>query len=146
MTQTCIIIGASHAAAQLTASLRQEGWGGDILVISDEPHLPYHRPPLSKAFLSGEKTVDGLTIRPAAFYEKQNVRFRQGRVTAINRDQQTLTLGEDEQLSYDKLALCTGARVRKMEVPGCDLTGIHYLRDLADAEAVKASYCARNSG
>jgi len=139
MSQTCIIIGASHATAQLTASLRQEGWGGDILVISDEPHLPYYRPPLSKAFLSGEKTAKSLAIRPDAFYEKQNVRFRQGRVTAINRDRQTLTLGGDEQLSYDKLALCTGARVRTVDVPGCDLAGIHYLRDLADAESIKAS-------
>lgn len=138
MTQTCIVIGASHAAAQLTASLRQEGWHGEILVISDEPHLPYHRPLLSKAFLSGERTAESLAIRPAAFYEKQKVRFRHGRVTAINRDQQTLTLGVGEELSYDKLALCTGARVRKVDLPGCDLSGIHYLRDMADAGAIKA--------
>ncbi len=140
MTETCIVMGASHAAAQLVTSLRQEGWDGEILVISDERHLPYHRPPLSKAFLSGARTVKSLAIRPAAFYEKQNVRFRQGRVTAINRDQQTLTFGEGEaeELSYDKLALCTGARVRKVDLPGCDLSGIHYLRDMADAESIKA--------
>ncbi|MBK1887118.1 NAD(P)/FAD-dependent oxidoreductase [Marinobacter sp. DY40_1A1] len=143
MNRTCIVIGASHAAAQLTTSLRQEGWEGDILVIGDEPHLPYHRPPLSKAFLSGEKTAESLPIRPAAFYQKNDIQFRQGRVTAINRDQQTLTLvgggGESEQLSYDKLALCTGARVRKVELPGSDLDGIHYLRDMADAESIKRS-------
>lgn len=147
MTQRCIVIGASHAAAQLIASLRQEGWDGEILVISDEPHLPYHRPPLSKAFLSGEKSAESLAIRPAAFYQKQGVAFRQGRVIAINPGQQTLTLGggegqgerEREVLSYDKLALCTGARVRKVDLPGCNLSGIHYLRDLADAESIKAS-------
>ncbi|SOB76998.1 3-phenylpropionate/trans-cinnamate dioxygenase ferredoxin reductase subunit [Marinobacter sp. LV10R510-11A] len=153
MTQTCIVVGASHAAAQLVTSLRQEGWDGEILVISDERHLPYHRPPLSKAFLSGARTAESLAIRPAAFYEKQNVQFRQGRVTAINRDQQTLTFvegagergseGENEKeskvLSYDKLALCIGARVRKVDLPGCDLSGIHYLRDMADAESIKAN-------
>ncbi|MFP3976490.1 NAD(P)/FAD-dependent oxidoreductase [Marinobacter sp. KMM 10035] len=146
MNRTCIIVGASHAAAQLTTSLRQEGWKGQILVIGDEPHLPYHRPPLSKAFLSGEKTAESLPIRPAAFYQKNDIQFRQGRVTAIKRDQQTLTLvggdgerdGESEQLNYDQLALCTGARVRKVELPGSDLDGIHYLRNMADAESIKA--------
>jgi 3-phenylpropionate/trans-cinnamate dioxygenase ferredoxin reductase subunit len=106
-----IIIGASHAAAQLTTSLRQEGWEGDILVIGDEPYLPYHRPPLSKTFLSGDKTIEELFIRPAAFYEKNNIQFKQGRVTAINRAQQTLTLSDGTNLAYDKLALCMGARV-----------------------------------
>lgn len=137
MTHKCIIIGASHAAAQLTTSLRQEGWDGEILVIGDEPHLPYQRPPLSKAFLSGEKTADSLVIRPATFYEKHNVQFRQGRVTAINRKQQTVTLGDGEALNYDKLVLCTGSRVRKIDLPGCDMNGIHYLRNIADAESIK---------
>ena len=138
MTETCIVMGASHAAAQLVTSLRQEGWNGEILVIGDEPHLPYHRPPLSKAFLSGEKTVESLVIRPAAFYQKNEVQFRQGRVMSINRDQQTLMLGDGEELSYDKLALCMGARVRKADLPGCDLKGIHYLRNMADAESIRA--------
>lgn len=142
MTRKCIIIGASHAAAQLTISLRQEGWDGEILVIGDESHLPYHRPPLSKAFLSGEKTVETLSIRPAALFKKNNVQFLQGRVTAINRNKKTLTLrtnqGGVDELSYNKLALCTGARVRQVKLPGCELNGIHYLRDLADAESIKS--------
>lgn len=137
MPQTCIIIGASHAAAQLIPSLRQEGWDGRILVISDDPNLPYHRPPLSKAYLSGEKTADTLAIRPAAFYEKQNAEFMLGHVDAIDRDAKTLQLRNGETLSYDKLALCTGARVRKVEMTGSGLQGIHYLRDMADAEAIK---------
>lgn len=147
MTKVCIVIGCSHAAAQFTTSLRQLGWDGEILVIGDEPHqLPYHRPPLSKAFLSGEKTAETLLIRPAAFYEKNDIQFRRGRVTAIDRQQQTVTLqtddGSDEQLSYSKLALCTGSRVRKVNLPGCELGGIHYLRDLADAESIKAGVVA----
>jgi len=132
-----IIIGASHAAAQLTTSLRQEGWDGDILVIGDEPYLPYHRPPLSKTFLAGEKTVDDLLIRPAAFYEKNNIQFKQGRVIAINRTQQTLTLSDGTQLAYDKLALCMGARVRKAAIVGEELSGVHYLRNIADVKGIQ---------
>ena len=88
MTKRCIIIGASHAAAQLATSLRNEGWDGEILMIGDEPHLPYHRPPLSKTFLAGDKTVEGLAIRPAAFYDKNDIQFQVGRVTVINREKQ----------------------------------------------------------
>jgi len=143
MTKRCIIIGASHAAAQLAPSLRQEGWDGDILVVGDEPHLPYHRPPLSKTFLGGEKTVDGLAIRPAVFYEKNNIRFMEGRVTAIDRHKQTVTLLGGQELSYDKLALCMGSRVRKVSLPGNDLDGVHYLRDIADGEGIK-NYVAKD--
>jgi len=118
---TAVIIGASHAAAQLSASLRLEGWDGDILVVGDEPYLPYQHPPLSKTFLSGDKTVADLYIRPAAFYEKSNIRFRQARVTAIHRAQQRLTLDDGASLAYDKLALCMGARVRKACLQGEEL-------------------------
>jgi len=132
-----IIIGASHAAAQLSTSLRQEGWEGDILVIGDEPYLPYHRPPLSKTFLSGDKTIEELFIRPAAFYEKNNIQFKQGRVTAINRAQQTLTLSDGTNLAYDKLALCMGARVRKASIVGEELAGVYYLRNIADVKSIQ---------
>lgn len=137
MKKTCIVIGASHAAAQLCASLRQEGWDGDILLIGDEHHLPYHRPPLSKTFLSGEKTADQLAIRPAAFYEKNEIRFRHGRVEAIDRQKQTITLDDGDELAYDKLALCVGSRVRKVSLPGSELGGVHYLRDVAHGESIK---------
>jgi len=136
--QTCIIIGASHAAAQLAPSLRQQGWEGKIIVIGDEPYVPYHRPPLSKAFLSGEKDVDGLLIRPAAIYEKNNIEFKLGaRVEVIDRAHKTVTLQSGEVLNYDKLALCTGSRVRKVTLPGTDLEGVHYLRDIRDVEGIK---------
>ncbi len=138
MTKKCIIIGASHAAAQLAPSLRQGGWEGDILVVGDEPYLPYHRPPLSKAFLAGEKTVDSLAIRPEAFYENNNIQFMVGRVTAIDRDTKTLTLTDGQELSYDKLALCMGSRVRKVSLPGSELQGIHYVRNIADAEGIRS--------
>jgi 3-phenylpropionate/trans-cinnamate dioxygenase ferredoxin reductase subunit len=137
MTKKCILIGASHAAAQLAPSLRNEGWEGEILLVGDEPYLPYHRPPLSKTFLSGEKTADSLAIRPAAFYEKNNIQFRQSRVTSINREQQTISLSDGQELSYDKLALCMGSRVRQIPLPGEKLDGVHYLRNIADVEGIK---------
>lgn len=137
MNKRCIIVGASHAAAQLCVSLRQAGWSGDILMIGDEPQLPYHRPPLSKALLAGEKTVEDIVIRPATFYAKQNIRFQQGRVTALDRIQKMLTLADGSQLNYDKLALCTGARVRRIAVPGAELAGVHYLRNLADVQGIQ---------
>lgn len=142
MNQTCIIIGGSHAAAQLIPSLRQEGWEGGIRVISNEPYLPYHRPPLSKAYLSGEKTADTLNIRPEAFYQKQNAEFVTGQVVGIDPQQQTVSLANGEVLLYDKLALSTGARVRTVDLPGATLSGIHYLRNMSDAEAIKNAVVA----
>lgn len=137
MTNRCIIIGASHAAAQLAPALRQEGWEGDILVVSDEPYLPYHRPPLSKAFLAGDKSIEELQIRPQAFYDKLDVSFKQGWVTEIDKAQKTLSLESGETLEYVKLVLCTGARVRKISLPGSELSGIHYLRDIDDVQGLQ---------
>lgn len=138
MTSTCLIVGASHAAAQLALSLRQEGWEGRILVLGDEASLPYHRPPLSKAYLMGEKSHADLLIRSQAAYDKMGVEFQLGvRVQAIDRVAKTLTLDNGDRLSYDKLALCTGSRVRTVNLPGADLRGVHYLRTLADIERIK---------
>lgn len=137
MTKRCIIVGASHAAAQLAASLRQESWDGEILMIGEEPYLPYHRPPLSKTYLTDGKSAESLAIRPAAFYEKKAIQFQSGRVTAIDRAQKKLTLSDGQELGYDKLALCLGSRVRKVDLPGCELEGVYYLRDIADVEGIK---------
>lgn len=133
-----IIIGASHAGAQLCASLRQEGWKGEILVIGDESSLPYHRPPLSKTYLSGKSSLDELLIRPLSFYEKHTITFRHARVTSINRQARTVTLSDGEEIGYEKLALCLGARPRRLPVEGAELPGVHYLRDAADIEAIRA--------
>jgi 3-phenylpropionate/trans-cinnamate dioxygenase ferredoxin reductase component len=138
MSQTCVIIGASHAAAQLAPTLRQEGWQGRIIVIGDEAHIPYHRPPLSKTYLSGEKTMDEIYIRPAAVYEKAEVEFLLNtRVDSIDRQNKTLSLNNGDSIAYDKLALTLGSRVRKVDLPGVELDGIYYLRDAADVEKIK---------
>ncbi|WP_371830397.1 NAD(P)/FAD-dependent oxidoreductase [Antrihabitans cavernicola] len=132
-----IIVGASHAGAQLCASLRQEGWEGEILLIGDEPALPYHRPPLSKTYLANKTTLDDLLIRPSAFYAKNDITIRHATVTSIDREAHVLTLSGGEELSYDKLALCLGARPRRLPLAGSDLVGVHYLRDAADIEAIR---------
>lgn len=141
MTRTCIIIGAGHAAAQLSTSLRQEGWEGEIIIIGDEPYPPYHRPPLSKTFLAGDKTVDDLAIRPSGFYEKNKITFRRGHVRHIDREKQVVTLDENHSsshtLDYDKLALCMGGRARILSLPGSGLKGVHYLRGIDDVENMR---------
>ena len=141
MTQsTCVIIGASHAGAHLAACLRQQKWAGRIIVIGDDDRLPYHRPPLSKALLAGKQSIDQLLIRPESFYQKQNIEFMLNRkVARINRTDKTLQLADGETLAYDKLALCTGARVRRLDICGAELKGVHYLRHYRDVENIKTN-------
>ena len=139
----CVIIGASHAGAQLCVSLRQGGWEGSITVIGDEADLPYHRPPLSKDFLSGDKAIDEILLRPASVYENANVQMKLGtRVGAIDRKAKTVLTDDGETLAYDKLVLATGARVRHLPVPGAELGGVFYLRDTNDVRAIKSGVTA----
>ena len=139
MSEIFVIVGASHAAAMLAPSLRQQGWQGRIVVVGAELSLPYHRPPLSKDYLAGEKTLDEILIRPAKVYEKSEVEFILGTsVEAVNRDNKTVRLSNNETLSYDKLALTVGSKVRKVNLPGVDLDGVFYLRDLKDVERISA--------
>lgn len=139
MKGTCIIVGASHAAASLAPTLRQSGWEGAITIVGDEPHLPYHRPPLSKEFLSGAKSLDDIRIRPGEVYAKADIEFLSGmHVQSIDRDAKEIHLANGNRLRYDKLALTVGSRVRRVDLPGVDLAGVHYLRTIADVEAIRA--------
>ena len=135
----CIIIGASHAAVQLMISLRQHGWEGSITVISDESHLPYQRPPLSKAYLANTIADEQLALRAPAAYEKLNITFKLSTtVTAIDTDNKQVHLDSGEVLHFDKLALCTGARARPLHIPGADLNAVHYLRTMDDVKGIQA--------
>ncbi|TWG91547.1 3-phenylpropionate/trans-cinnamate dioxygenase ferredoxin reductase subunit [Nocardioides sp. J9] len=133
-----IIVGASHASAQLCASLRQEGWTGEVLLVGDEPSLPYQRPPLSKTYLAGRTSLDELLIRKPDFYDKQQVDVRHGRVTSIDPGARQVTLDGGEALAYDKLVLCLGARPRRLDLPGADLAGVRHLRTAEDIEGIRA--------
>ena len=138
-SQRALIIGASHAGAQLAASLRQDGWSGEIVLIGEEPTVPYQRPPLSKAYLAGKTTLDEITIRSSDFYSKQRIQLLNAHVEAIDRSAGHIVMSTGDTLTYDKLALCTGARPRQLRVPGADLAGVHYLRTAADVELIRTS-------
>lgn len=136
--ERAVIVGASHAGAQLAVSLRQYGWTGEIVLIGEEPWLPYHRPPLSKGFLNGSKNADDLLIRKRDAYEKADIDIRVGeRVVALDRDAKTVETAGGEIVGYSKLALCLGAAVRTLPIPGAELHGVHYLRTLADVERIR---------
>ena len=117
-SQRALIVGAGHAGVQLAASLRQEGWTGEIVLIGEESALPYQRPPLSKAYLAGKSTLDELAIRSAEFYSKQGIQLLDATVEAIDRSAGHLALSAGDTLPYDKLALCTGASHRRLSIPG----------------------------
>jgi len=138
---TIVIVGGGQAAGQAAASLRQEGYAGEIVVIGEEPHIPYQRPPLSKQYLSGEYGIERVHLRPAKFYETKGITVRSGvRVAAIDPDARVVSCDDGQRLGYDKLLLATGARPRKFDTPGGDLPGVHYLRGIADAEAIREGF------
>ena len=141
MTERVLIIGGGHAAGQCAASLRQKGWAGEITIAGEEAYPPYQRPPLSKAFLAGELDAERLYLKPRAFYDKQNIALRLGaRAVRIDREAKEVRFADGAAAAYDFLVLATGARVRKLNVPGADLQGVGYLRDIDDVEALKARF------
>lgn len=133
MTESnCIIVGASHAGVSLALALRKEGWSGPIKLISAENELPYHRPPLSKEHLAGQKELDSIRLRPQKIYDDNAIDLLLGTtVLSIDRDNQRVQLSDGSSLAYDKLALCTGARVRKLPF-GQELERVLYIRTATD--------------
>jgi len=139
MTETVVIVGAGHAAGQAVATLKQRKFGGKIVLIGDEPHLPYQRPPLSKKFLAGEMPPERLYFKPASFYDDDNIDVRlDTRVESIDRDARRLRTEAGDDITYDKLILALGSRARRVPVPGASLPGVHYLRSIADVDAIRA--------
>ena len=133
-----VIVGAGQAAGQAAASLRQGSFEGGITVVGDEAHAPYQRPPLSKQYLAGELGVENVLLRPESFYEGKDIDLKTGvRVTAIDRGAKAVNMDNGETLSYDQLLLATGGRPRELTIPGSDLAGIHYLRSIADVNAIR---------
>jgi 3-phenylpropionate/trans-cinnamate dioxygenase ferredoxin reductase subunit len=138
MPETFVIVGASHASVQAIDTLRREGHAGPIVLVGDEPSLPYNRPPLSKKFLSGELDRERLLLRSPQYYAQHGVETRLGsRVTAIDCGARRLRLSDGGELDYGKLLLCVGSRPRRLAVPGNALAGIHCLRTIADVDAIR---------
>jgi len=137
-----VIVGAGHAGGTLAALLRQHGWAGPITLVGDEPVPPYQRPPLSKAWLKGEADADSLALRPTEFYAEHGIDLRLNtRVVAIARGWEggEIELESGERLPYDRLALATGARARRVPLPGLELEGVLELRTASDADRLKAA-------
>jgi 3-phenylpropionate/trans-cinnamate dioxygenase ferredoxin reductase subunit len=135
-----VVVGAGHAAVEFVDALRAEGFGGPVTVLATEVHPPYQRPPLSKDFMgaaAGEE--DALPLRAETFFAQRDIEFRPGvGVTRIDRPSRQVETTTGELLPYGRLVLATGARNRRLQVPGVDLPGIHYLRTLDDAQRLRA--------
>ena len=139
MAETIIVIGAGHGGAQIVESLRSGGFDGTLIMIGDEAHKPYDRPATSKELLSGGIEMERVFLKREQFYIDKHIDLRLGTtVTAIDRYARTVTLANGESLGYDKLVIATGARARRITVPGADLDGVFYLRSLADSQAIGA--------
>ena len=132
-----VIAGAGHAGFQLAVSLRQNGFSKRIVLLNDEAHLPYQRPPLSKAYLKGTGGPDTLMFRPEKFYHDQRVDLIADRVVSIDRGARRVSLASGTSLDYGHLVLATGARNRLLDIPNANLDGVRYLRTLDDSEALR---------
>jgi 3-phenylpropionate/trans-cinnamate dioxygenase ferredoxin reductase component len=137
MHSTILVIGAGHAGVQAVDTLRKEGFTGRLVLVSDEAHLPYQRPPLSKAFLSREKDLTGILLRHASYYPGHDVELKLN-VRALNIDSRarSVLLSDGAVITYDRLLLCTGSNSRALSCLGSGHRGVHYLRTVRDAEAI----------
>lgn len=139
MTKRIVIAGAGHAAGQAVITLRQEKFSGQIILVGDEPYLPYQRPPLSKKFLAGDMLAERLYIKPESFYDDPRIIPQLNtRITAIHPTEKTVTIENGDPIAYDKLILALGSRANALRVEGADLEHVHYLRSISDVEAIRA--------
>ncbi len=137
--RTVVIAGAGIAGASAAETLRREGFAGRIVLLGDEPEPPYERPPLSKGYLLGTTPEEKLFPRGADGYAALGIELRTGaRVARLDAGAHRLALADGEPLAFDRLLIATGGVARGLAVPGADLAGIHTLRTLADARAVRA--------
>lgn len=136
-----LIVGGGQAGVQVAVSLREFGFDGEIMVVGAEAHAPYQRPPLSKAFLTGESDAEALELRSPAFYADQRIEIVSGeRVERTDHDGSggKATTDAGRVLRYDKLVLATGVRSRRLRVPGADAKGVQFLRTLDEAASLRA--------
>ena len=138
MTEKIVIAGAGHAAGQIITTLRQRKFEGQIVLVGDEPYLPYQRPPLSKKFLAGEMPPERLYVKPESFYDDPQIELRlETTIVAIDRAAKMLKIEDADDIAYDKLILALGSRARTLPVEGMDQKRVHYLRNIADVESIR---------
>src|SRR4051812_17987871 len=139
MHETHVIVGAGLAGAKAAEALRDEGFDGRIVLVGEEAERPYERPPLSKEYLRGEADRAKPYVHDADFYERAGIELRTATAAEqIETAARTVELAGGERLRWDRLLLATGAEPRRLSVPGAELAGIHYLRSLADSDAIGA--------
>jgi len=133
-----VIIGSGLAGGNAAATLREEAFQGPVVLISREPGVPFGRPPLSKTYLRSEEDLDAWYVRPAGWYAEHDVELRSGAtVRGVDPAAHAVTLDSGEELAYQKVLIATGGRNRRLRLPGAELPGIHYLRTLAECDAIK---------
>jgi 3-phenylpropionate/trans-cinnamate dioxygenase ferredoxin reductase component len=141
--RSIVIAGASLAGASAADALRRQGYDGGLILVGAEREPPYERPPLSKAVLAGKEDEDRVFLRPADWYEEQQIDLRLGvRAVGLDDTRRTLLLDDNTRLPYDRLLIATGAVPRALDIPGADLPGVHTLRSLDDARAISADLTA----
>ena len=130
-----LIVGGGHGGAQAAIALRQEKFEGSIAIVGDEPELPYERPPLSKEYLSGDKTFERIMIRPEKFWEEREIAMLLGRrVVAVDPAAHRVTLADGETIGYGKLIWAAGGDPRRLSCDGHDLAGVHSVRTRAHVD------------
>ncbi|MEM5388770.1 FAD-dependent oxidoreductase [Paraburkholderia phymatum] len=140
-TGRVVIVGAGQAGAELAGALRSQGFAGSITLLGDERYPPYRRPPLSKAFLAGEVSLESLYLKTADAYEKQGIQCMLGTaVERIDRDAHRICLADGSVLPYDKLGLATGGRARKLPLPGATHSNVHYVRNIEDIQRLRTQF------
>jgi 3-phenylpropionate/trans-cinnamate dioxygenase ferredoxin reductase component len=143
MNAAYVIVGASLAGAKAAETLREEGFGGPIVLIGEETERPYERPPLSKDYLLGKAERETIYVHPPGWYAEHDVDLRVGtRVTGIDPAAHEVRLGDGSRIGYAKLLLATGSSPRRLPVPGADSGGVLYLRRVADSDRIRATFQA----
>lgn len=141
-----VIVGAGLAGAKAAEALRDKDFDGPIVLLGEEQQLPYERPPLSKEFLAGKKTLGDFTVHPQDWYRDHGVDLRVGaRVVSLDPAGHTVGLADGTSLGYQKLLLATGSRSRRVPIPGADARGVRYLRTVDDASALDSALAAGSS-
>jgi 3-phenylpropionate/trans-cinnamate dioxygenase ferredoxin reductase component len=140
-----VIVGAGHGGAQTAVVLRQLAYSGTVAIIGEEPEIPYERPPLSKAYLSGEKTFERILIRPAKFWKDHDIALLTGRRVAIVEPQTHSVITEDgEIVGYGSLVWCAGGHARRLFCTGSDLIGVHSVRSRQDVDRLIGELTSTN--
>jgi 3-phenylpropionate/trans-cinnamate dioxygenase ferredoxin reductase component len=138
MTETFVIVGASLAGAKAAEELRSQGFAGRVVLIGSERDRPYERPPLTKEYLRGEAVREKVYVHEPGFYEENGIELLSGTtVVKIDPEAMRVTLDDGTELGYRRLLLTTGAEPRRLELPGAELAGVHYLRTVEDCDALK---------